>query len=108
MSARAFPSWLPTLLRAAAASLLLPLAALAPAQEPGTWSEYSGGPPVRGSGRIVAESRDFAPFRAVHLKGGMALVLRPAARQAVEVRADDNLLPLVVTAVVQRGGVPTL
>ena len=38
----------------------------------------------------------------------MKLVLRQGAREGFELRADDNVLPLIETQVVDRGGVPTL
>jgi len=38
----------------------------------------------------------------------MKLVLRQGAREGFELRANDNVLPLIETQVVDRGGVPTL
>jgi hypothetical protein len=63
---------------------------------------------VIGSGRLQSESRPATAFEAIALHGGMKLILRQAGREAIEVRADDNLLPLVETRVVDRAGVPTL
>lgn len=74
----------------------------------GSWWERFGGTSITGSGQLVSEPRPVVPFQAVNLKGSMKLVLRQAAKEAVEVRADDNLLPLVDTAVVERNGLPTL
>ena len=74
----------------------------------GWWTERDGGAVVRGSGRIVSEPRAVTPFQAVHLRGAMKLVLRQGTKEAVEVRGDDNLLSLVETTVISRGGVPTL
>jgi hypothetical protein len=63
---------------------------------------------VQGSGRLQTESRTVAPFQAVELKGSMNLVLRQGAREGVELRGDDNVLPLIETRVAERDGVPTL
>ena len=48
------------------------------------------------------------PFQGVLLKSGAHVVLRPAAKEAVEVRADDNLIGYIETTVTDRDGVPTL
>lgn len=63
---------------------------------------------VVGSGKAVTEQRSVGSFQAVTLTGAMKVVLRQGAKEAVEVRADDNLLPLIETTVVERAGVPTL
>ena len=63
---------------------------------------------VTGSGRMASEARAVPAFQAVNLKGAMKLVVRQAAAEAVEVRADDNPLPLIETVVVDRRGTPTL
>lgn len=63
---------------------------------------------VTGSGKLQSESRAVGSFQAIALHGSMNLVLRQATREALELRADDNLLPLIETKVVSRGGVPTL
>lgn len=84
------------------------MAGTAQASEDGPWTERSGGNMVIGSGKVINEARAIGGFQAVHLKGSMKLVLRQAGKEAVEVRADDNLLPLIETAITSRGGVPTL
>jgi hypothetical protein len=63
---------------------------------------------VTGSGRVVNEARQVGPFEAIALRGSIDLVLRQSGREAVEVRADDNLLALIETVVVEQGGVRTL
>lgn len=63
---------------------------------------------VRGSGTVRTESRPASGFDAVEVKGGMHVVLRQGSREAVEVRADDNILPLVRTLVVRRASGATL
>jgi len=95
------------LLLALAAGALV-LCAGVRAEDRNTWSEHGGGPMVRGSGKVVTEPRSVAPFQGVQLKGGMRLVLRQAAKEAVEVRADDNIVGLIETVVTTQDGMPTL
>ncbi len=52
-----------------------------------------------GSGTPATEMRQVSDFQAILLEGSMDLVVRQGTREAVEVRADDNLLPLIATAV---------
>ena len=61
-----------------------------------------------GSGQVKTEQRPASGFQAVEADGSIDVVLRQGTREGVEVRADDNLLPLVETEVVERSGVPTL
>jgi Putative auto-transporter adhesin, head GIN domain len=63
---------------------------------------------IVGSGKLANESRVVTGFQAIALRASMKLVLRQGTREGVELRADDNLLPLIETTVVDRGGVPTL
>lgn len=63
---------------------------------------------VTGSGKLQTESRHVSGFQAIHAGGSIRIVLRQGPREGVELRADDNLLPLIETRVVERGGVPTL
>jgi hypothetical protein len=63
---------------------------------------------VVGSGRVVSEVRQVGAFEAIAARGSIKLMLRQSGREAVEVRADDNLLPLIETVVVERGGARTL
>lgn len=71
-------------------------------------SFLGGGDRVTGSGKLVNESRAVTGFQAIALRAPMKLVLRQGTREGVELRADDNLLPLIETIVVERDGVPTL
>jgi hypothetical protein len=95
-------------LRLAFGACLLVSAGLAHAADDDALSQRYGVTVLRGSGNLATEARTVPPFQAVDLKGSMRLVVRQAAREAVEVRADDNLLPLIDTSVIMRGGVPTL
>ena len=63
---------------------------------------------VTGSGNMASEQRPVHDFRAIESSGSMSVVLRQGAREGLELRADDNILPLIETRVVERGGVPTL
>src|SRR5260221_5086148 len=74
----------------------------------GAAAHAADGELVRGSGKVAAENRSVAPFRAIHVTGSMQLVLHQGGKETLEVRADDNLLPLIETAVVDSAGIPTL
>jgi hypothetical protein len=60
---------------------------------------FSGGNRVVGSGRLQTESRAPGSFQAISIKGPIRMVLRQGSREAIEVTADDNLLPLIETRV---------
>jgi hypothetical protein len=51
-----------------------------------------------GSGRSASETRALPEFQAITLTGSMDVLIRQGAQQ-VQVQADDNLLPLLETAV---------
>ena len=61
-----------------------------------------------GSGKPASETRSVASFQAISLHGAIDLVVRQGQRESAQVRADDNLLPLVRTVVEDIGGTPTL
>jgi len=63
---------------------------------------------VTGSGQIQSETRAVSGFQAIALKTSVKVVLRQGSREGAELRADDNVLPLIETQVVDSGGVPTL
>lgn len=52
-----------------------------------------------GSGRIATETRRVPDFEAIALAGSIDLHVRQGAQPALEVSADDNLLPLLETRV---------
>lgn len=56
---------------------------------------------VRGSGRIATETRALAGYQAVVLRGPFKVELRQSGREGLELRGDDNLLPLVETTIVE-------
>ena len=60
---------------------------------------------VSGSGRIATATRALAGYEGIALSAPFKLTLRAAGREGVQLRGDDNLLPLVETRVVESGGV---
>lgn len=54
---------------------------------------------VRGSGVAATQRRDVGAFTGVEVGGPFAVVLRPASREAIEIVADENVLPLIETSV---------
>lgn len=61
-----------------------------------------------GSGKAATETREASGFAVITLRGGIDLVVRQGAREAVQVSADDNLLPLLQTTVEGSGESRTL
>ena len=78
------------------------------ANESGSLLHRTGLRGVTGSGKLQTESRVVGSFQAIELHASLNLVLRQGSSEALELRADDNLLALVETRVVSRAGVPTL
>lgn len=54
---------------------------------------------TRGSGTVATETRTAADFDGIAINGSMTLEVRQAAREAVSISADDNVLPLIETVV---------
>lgn len=52
-----------------------------------------------GSGKSATENRTVGDFQAVSTNGSIDLIVRQGAQTAVQVTADDNLLPLLETVV---------
>jgi Putative auto-transporter adhesin, head GIN domain len=69
---------------------------------------WFNGERVTGSGKAASETRTVSGFQGIALRGSMKLVLRQGTREGLELRGDDNLLPLIESRVVERSGVPTL
>jgi hypothetical protein len=57
-------------------------------------------PMVEGSGRIVQQSRNVGQFRAVRTMGSENVEVRFGPKSSVVIAADDNILPLLSTRVV--------
>ncbi|WP_349744553.1 head GIN domain-containing protein [Roseateles cavernae] len=74
------------------------LAALSPAQ---AWDwTFGSGERVKGSGEAASEKRSPGSFDAITLSGEFKVLVRQAATESVEIRADKNLLPLIETQLV--------
>ena len=54
---------------------------------------------VRGSGRVATETREVGAFVGIDVRGPCDVVLRPASREALSLRGEDNVLPLFQTVV---------
>jgi len=61
-----------------------------------------------GSGNAASETRAVSGIQAVALRGGIDVVVRQGNSESVQVRADDNVLPLVQTIVDGSGDARTL
>lgn len=81
--------------RAAALSLALPLACAGLA----LWLPAAVAATVTGSGRQATEARPVASFDAVRLEAPVDLIVRQSDAPGLQVKADDNLLPLLETVV---------
>jgi hypothetical protein len=54
---------------------------------------------IVGSGNVITQPRVVEPFTAILVKGAADVTIRQTGKSAVEVRADDNIAPLVTTEV---------
>ncbi len=61
-----------------------------------------------GSGNAQTQARAVTDFNAVSLAGSIDLIVRQTGKEAVEVRADDNVLALIETVVEPSGEGRTL
>ncbi|MBT8370764.1 MAG: DUF2807 domain-containing protein, partial [Deltaproteobacteria bacterium] len=57
------------------------------------------GKSVQGSGKIITQAREVADFSKVHLKGSGKVFLTPGETQSLEIKTDDNIMPLIETDV---------
>ena len=57
------------------------------------------GKSVQGSGNIITQERKVAEFSKVHLKGSGKVFLTPGQKQVLEIKTDDNIMPLIETDV---------
>jgi hypothetical protein len=75
--------------------------ALLAAPGAGAMSIFAGGGSARieGSGRVVEQARPLPAFRTLVVDGPVDVVLRAGAQERAVVRADDNIVPLILTAV---------
>jgi len=82
----------PTRRTCLAAALLIVLAAPLAAQTPPAGR-------ATGSGRVVTETRAVAGYRRIELRAPLTVTLLSRGREGLELRGDDNLLPLLETRV---------
>lgn len=64
--------------------------------------------PLAASAATITEQREVSGFSAISLRGSIDLVVRQGAREAVEVRAEDKVVPQVHTTVEGSGDERTL
>lgn len=85
--------------RLALATLSLAALSLTPAAQAWSWN-FGNGERVKGSGELASETRTPGSFEAITLSGNFKVTVRQAATDSVQVRADNNLLPMIETRVV--------
>ncbi len=54
---------------------------------------------VQGSGNIITQEREVSDFSKIHLKGSGKVFLTPGEKQSLEIKTDDNIMPLIETNV---------
>jgi hypothetical protein len=54
---------------------------------------------VKGSGNVVTEARQLPDFNRIHLKGSGKVILTGGEKAALEIKTDDNILPIIKTEV---------
>ncbi|MES2957951.1 MAG: head GIN domain-containing protein [Pseudomonadota bacterium] len=54
---------------------------------------------LEGSGKSATETRALGTFQSISVRDGIDIVVRQGSSEGVQVRADDNLLPMVQTVV---------
>lgn len=54
---------------------------------------------TKGSGNVISEQRDLPPFNEISLRGTGNLILTQGDNQFIEIRTDDNIMPLITTEV---------
>ena len=57
------------------------------------------GKSVQGSGNVITQAREVAKFSHVRLKGSGKVFLTPGQKQSLEIKTDDNIMPLIETEV---------
>ena len=53
------------------------------------------GKSLQGSGNIITQEREVSEFSKVHLKGSGKVFLTPGKKQSLEIKTDDNIMPLI-------------
>jgi hypothetical protein len=65
----------------------------------GSDGDWFVGPSERGSGKIIAETRDVSDFDAIEVSYPAEVLIRQGTTESLEIEADDNLLPNLKTEV---------
>ena len=63
---------------------------------------------LQASGEMVTESRTPGSFEALAVSGPFKVRVQQSSREAVELKADKNLLPLIETRLIDRAGKPVM
>ena len=63
---------------------------------------------ITGSGKAATETRSVSSFQAISMRGDIDVIVRQGSSEGVQVRADNNILPLVQTVVEGSGDARTL
>lgn len=92
----------------ACVAALLIAALPAPALAEPSATPASGRAATVGSGTLATQLRSLEAFDAIRIAGSFKVRVRQTGRETVEVRADDNLLPLIETVVEADGPTRTL
>lgn len=61
-----------------------------------------------GSGKEATETRNVSGFEAISTRGSIDVVVKQSDHESVQLKADDNLLPLIETTVENTSHGPTL
>jgi hypothetical protein len=96
----------------AGAAAVLAAATLSPGQalanEAGSFWSFGSKSSITGSGNVVSQARNVGDFQAIAVQDSIELVVRPGAKTAVDVKADDNLQAVLETIVQAGSNGPTL
>jgi hypothetical protein len=52
---------------------------------------------ISGSGSVKKETRDIAGFKSIGTSGSFNVYISPGSSKSIEIEADDNILPYIVT-----------
>ena len=74
--------------------------AIAGSAQAWSWS-FGSGERVKGSGEVTSETRDVGSFDGIALSGGFKVLVRQNSTSKVALKADNNLLALIETKVVE-------
>jgi hypothetical protein len=81
-------------------SLILVMGSFMMSCDNSTITTGDGSQETEGNGKVKTESRDLLSFDQVHITGVFNVILEQGSKEAVSVEADENVLPLIITEVV--------